>query len=61
MASIILKWMQDEKGNEYLFDLESDPSESIDVKEQHKELFDKLKKKYQQWEATVLTTIPVGG
>jgi arylsulfatase A-like enzyme len=54
------KYLQDEKGNEYLFDLESDPSEKNNLKDQQKELFDKLKKKYQQWESTVLTPIPLG-
>lgn len=54
------KWMQDEKGNEYLFDLEADPSESNDLKEKQKEIFDKLKKKYQSWEASVLAPIPLG-
>lgn len=54
------KWMQDEKGNEYLFDLETDPSENTNLKEQYKDIFDKMKKKYQQWETTVLAPVPLG-
>lgn len=55
------KWMQDEKGTEYLFNLETDPSESQDLKEQHKDIFNNLKNKYSEWEATVLAPIPLRG
>jgi arylsulfatase A-like enzyme len=54
------KYLQDEKENEYLFDLEADPAENKNVKEQYKDVFEKLKKKYQQWEATMLKPIPLG-
>lgn len=54
------KWLQDEKGNEYLFNLETDPTENNDVKDQHKDVLERLRKKYQQWEATMLKPIPLG-
>jgi arylsulfatase A-like enzyme len=54
------KWLQDEKGNEYLFDLNADPTENNNLKDQYKDLFERLRKKYQQWEATVLKPIPLG-
>ena len=54
------KWLQDEKGNEYLFNLEKDPTENIDVKDRHKDVLERLRKKYQQWEATMLKPIPLG-
>ena len=54
------KWLRDEKGNEYLFDLNADPTENNNVKDQYKEIFEKLRKKYQQWEATMLKPIPLG-
>jgi hypothetical protein len=49
---------RDEKGNEYLFDLSNDPSEKNNLIDQQKEVFEKLKKKYQLWEATMLKPIP---
>jgi len=54
------KWLQDEKGVEYLFDLDADPFEKDNLKEKEKKVFENLKRKYQQWEATVLTPIPLG-
>jgi len=54
------KWLQDEKGNEYLFDLNVDPTENNNLKDQHKDIFQKLRNKYQKWEATMLKPITVG-
>jgi Lon protease-like protein len=54
------KWLQDEKGNEYLFNLETDPTENNDVKDQHKDVLERLRKKYQQWETIMLKPIPLG-
>jgi len=54
------KYLQDEKGEEYLFDLDVDPVEDHNVKEQYKAEFESLKKKYSQWEATMLKPIPLG-
>src|SRR3569833_3891656 len=51
------KWLQDEKGVEYLFDLETDPFEQHNLKEKEKDEFKKLKKMYQKWEASMLTPI----
>ena len=51
------KWLQDEKGNEYLFDLADDPSEKNNVKEKFAEISLRLKNKYSDWEKTVLVPI----
>ena len=48
------KYLQDEKGNEYLFDLSADPTESTDLHEKEEVVFRKLKNMYAAWEATVL-------
>ena len=53
------KWLQDEKGNEYLFYLLDDPSEKNNVKEKFPEISRRLKNKYSEWERTVLTPIPL--
>jgi arylsulfatase A-like enzyme len=53
------KYLQDEKGNEYLFDLLNDPSEQNNLKDQQQAIFEKLKKKYRQWKKTVLQPIPL--
>jgi len=54
------KWLQDEKG-EYLFNIAKDPGEKNNLKEKETVIFDGLKKKYEQWETTVLKPIPLGG
>jgi arylsulfatase A-like enzyme len=51
------KYLQDQKG-EYLFDLSKDPEEKNDLKEKEKTVFEKLKKKYTEWEKTILKTEP---
>ncbi len=51
------KWLQDEKGNEYLFDLAVDPSEKNNMKEKFPETSRRLKNKYIEWEKAVLTPI----
>jgi arylsulfatase A-like enzyme len=53
------KYLQDEKGNEYLFDLPDDPSEKDNVKEKFPEVFQQLKNKYNEWEKTMLAPIPL--
>ena len=55
------KWLQDEKGNEYLFDLVSDPGEKNDVKNNFPETFEKLKKEYSRWEKKMLKPLPLQG
>lgn len=52
------KYLKDEKGNEYLFDLSIDPAEKNNVKEKEELIFEKLKKEYQAWETTVLVPLP---
>ena len=47
------KYLQDEKG-EYLFDVSKDQAEKNDLKEKHKDVFDRLKMKFGEWEKTVL-------
>jgi len=53
------KYLKDGKG-EYLFDLFYDGAEKNDLKEREKEVFDILKKKYDDWEKTVLKPVPLG-
>jgi arylsulfatase A-like enzyme len=53
------KWLQDEKG-EYLFNVAKDPGEKNNLKEKETAIFDRLKKKYEQWETTVLKPVPLG-
>jgi len=52
------KYLQDEKG-EYLFNLGEDQAEKTDLKEKQTAIFNHLKKKYAEWEKTVLTPIPL--
>jgi arylsulfatase A-like enzyme len=54
------KYLKDEKGNEYLFDLSNDPREVNNLKDQQQDIFNKLKMKYSEWEKTVLEPIPLG-
>lgn len=48
------KYLRDEKGNEYLFDLSTDPSETINLQQKEETVFKKLKEKYNTWETTIL-------
>lgn len=50
------KYLQDEKG-EYLFNLATDQQEKNDLKEKESLIFNRLKKKYAEWEKTVLPPI----
>jgi arylsulfatase A-like enzyme len=52
------KYLQNEKG-EFLFNLEKDPGEKKDLKKIYPAKFIKLKKKYRDWEATLLKPIPL--
>lgn len=54
------KYLKDEKG-EYLFHLAVDPGEKEDLKETKKEIFDRLKLQYSDWEKTVLDPVPLSG
>jgi arylsulfatase A-like enzyme len=53
------KYLQDEKGAEYLFDLITDPSETNNLKDIEKQIFQRLKNKYHLWEAAMLKPIPL--
>lgn len=53
------KYMQDEKGVEYLFDLNADSSEQTNLSKKEPAVFETLKQKYAQWEATMLVPIPL--
>jgi arylsulfatase A-like enzyme len=53
------KYFKDETG-EYLYDLFYDFGEKHDLKDQEKEVFDILKKKYADWEKTVLEPVALG-
>jgi arylsulfatase A-like enzyme len=48
------KYLRDEKGNEYLFDLSSDPTETTNLREKELQVFQRLKQSYANWETTVL-------
>lgn len=52
------KYLNDQ-GTEYLFNLATDPGEKTNLKNEHKEIFEKLKKKYADWEKTVLKPVPL--
>jgi len=52
------KYLKDEKG-EYLFNVYFDRSEKNDQKEGEKQIFDRLKQKYIEWEKTVLEPVPL--
>ena len=53
------KYIEDEKGTEYLFDLILDPTETNNIKEKEAAVYKKLKEKYRVWETTVLKPIPL--
>ena len=53
------KWLKDEKNEEYLFDLSTDPTEANNLKEKFPEVFKRLKNKFSSWEKTVLAPIPL--
>jgi arylsulfatase A-like enzyme len=53
------KYLQDEKGEEYLFDLVADPAEKNNLKDKEAARFAALKDKYARWEATVLKPVPL--
>jgi arylsulfatase A-like enzyme len=55
------KWLQDEKGNEYLFDLVSDPVEKNNLKNDFPDAFEKLKKEFAGWEKKMLKPLPFQG
>lgn len=50
------KYLKDEKG-EYLFDLSTDAGEKNDLKEVQKDIFERLKQQYREWEKTVLKPV----
>ena len=53
------KWFKDENGNEYLFDINNDPTENNNLKDKFPDVFLRLKNKFAQWEKTVLTPLPL--
>ncbi len=53
------KYLKDEKG-EYLYYLFYDAEEKADQKEREKQIFEKLKQKYSDWEKTVLEPVKLG-
>ncbi len=52
------KYLKDDKG-EYLFDLFYDGAEKNDLKDREKQVFEAMKKKYDDWEKTVLKPVPL--
>lgn len=53
------KYLRDEKGMEYLFDLSTDAEEKNDLKTKQIEIFNSLKAKYKIWEAGMLQPLPL--
>jgi arylsulfatase A-like enzyme len=53
------KYLQDEKGEEYLFDLSADPLETTNLSQRQPLVFEKLKASYSLWETTVLKPVPL--
>jgi arylsulfatase A-like enzyme len=53
------KYLQDEQA-EYLFDLKTDPGETKDLKGTNADIFQRLKRKYAEWERTMLKPFPLG-
>jgi len=53
------KYFQDEKKNEYLFDLNTDPKEENNLKEKFPAVFLQMKNKYAGWEKKMLKPIPL--
>ena len=53
------KYLRDEKGEEFLVNLKTDPYEKGNVKDKEKAIFESLKKKYALWEASMLKPLPL--
>ncbi len=45
-------------GNEFLFDVAQDPRERANLKDRHKDVFDRLKAEWEAWNATMLEERP---
>jgi arylsulfatase A-like enzyme len=54
------KYLKTEKG-EYLFHLEEDPNENINMRADHPAVFNRLKKQYAAWEKQMLKPVPLPG
>ena len=53
------KYLQDEKGNTYLFDLATDPIEATNLREKQVRIFGELQTLYAKWESSVLKPVPL--
>ena len=53
------KYLEDEKKNEYLFDITADPKEENNLKEKFPAVLQQLKNKYAVWEKKMLKPIPL--
>jgi hypothetical protein len=45
-------------GNEFLFDVVKDPRERAQLKDRHKDVFERLKREWAAWDATMLPERP---
>jgi arylsulfatase A-like enzyme len=45
-------------GNEFLFDVVQDPRERANLKDRHRDIFDRLKSDWETWNATMLPERP---
>lgn len=52
------KYFKNEK-SEFLFNLKHDPAEKKDLQKKNPAVFNRLKKKYIQWELSVLKPVPL--
>jgi arylsulfatase A-like enzyme len=52
------KYLQDNSG-EYLFNLRSDPGEKTNLKQQHADVMERMKKQYAAWEKGMLAGVPL--
>jgi arylsulfatase A-like enzyme len=53
------KYLQDENKDEFLFDINTDPKEELNLKEKYQAVFLRLKNKYAAWEKKMLKPIPL--
>jgi arylsulfatase A-like enzyme len=51
------KYIQNDKGEEFLFNLATDNGEKINLKDTNKDIFDRLKQQVADWEKTVLVPV----
>jgi arylsulfatase A-like enzyme len=51
------KWLQI-RGNSFLFDVVADPQERANLRDRHRDVFDRLAREWQEWNSTMLPELP---